>query len=99
MDSTCPPETMMPVFMGCFIIFISLIVMIITVIVYCKIFKKAGYHWALGLISLIPIGNLVLLLILAFGEWPIERQLRAGRQGGIMPPPSEGQPHQDFRGL
>jgi hypothetical protein len=95
---TYGPETAVPVFMGCFGIVIWLSVLILTALVFCKIFSKAGYHWAMGLIMLIPIGNLVMLLILAFGEWPIQRQLRAYQQGMQTPPPA-GQPYQSFRGV
>ena len=84
----------------CFILaylVIILAVLAITVLVYCKIFSKAGYHWAMGLIALIPVGNLILLLILAFGRWPIHRELEALRHSQMAPPP-EGQPHESFRG-
>jgi hypothetical protein len=54
--------------------------MIITVIAFCKIFSKAGYCWALGLLMLVPIANLVMFLVLAFSEWPILKELRALKQ-------------------
>lgn len=85
----------------CFIfayLLIILVILAVTVLVYCKIFSKAGYHWAMGLIALVPLGNFVLLLILAFGEWPIQRQLRAYQQSHLAPPPP-GQPHENFRGI
>ena len=59
---------------GCFMlamIFISLLINILYVIAFCKIFGKAGYHWALGLLMLVPIANLVMPLYLAFGQWPV----------------------------
>ena len=58
----------------------GLIATIITVIVFCKIFSKAGYSWALGLLMFIPIANLVMFLVLAFSEWPILKELRALKQ-------------------
>jgi hypothetical protein len=51
----------------------------------------------MGLIALVPLGNLILLLILAFGQWPIHRELQASRRAQVTPPP-EGQPHESFRG-
>ncbi len=57
-----------------------LVAMIITVIAFCKIFSKAGYCWALGLLMLVPIANLVMFLVLAFSEWPILKELRALKQ-------------------
>jgi len=77
---------------------IILAIVIISVLIYCKIFSKAGYHWAMGLIALVPLGNLILLLILAFGQWPIQRELEAMRHARMAPPP-EGQPHESFRGV
>ena len=37
---------------------------------FCKIFSKAGYHWALGLLMIVPIANIIMPFILAFGDWP-----------------------------
>ncbi len=42
---------------------------------FWRIFTKAGYPGALGLVCLVPsIGPLICLLILAFGTWPNEPQ-------------------------
>jgi hypothetical protein len=98
MEPQFGPENAVPiVFFGCYMLVI-LLVTILTVVVFCKIFAKAGYHWALGLIVLIPIGNIIMLLVLAFSEWPIQRQLRAYQQAQMAPPPP-GAPHQSFRGV
>lgn len=96
---TYHPTTAIPILGGCFVFFIALIVVVLTTLVFCKVFSKAGYHWALGLIALIPIGQIVLLLILAFSEWPIERQLRACQHGGTGPISPSGQPRENFRGV
>src|SRR5579859_1617340 len=50
---------------------ILLAIIVFSVIVYWKIFSKAGYSGAMGLLMFVPIANLVALCILAFGEWPI----------------------------
>lgn len=97
METTYAPESVFPIVGGCFTLAIYLVIIVVTVVAFCKICGKAGYHWAMGLLMLVPIGNLVMILILAFGEWPIERQLRACRQSPLMPP--SGEPHQNFRGL
>ena len=39
-----------------------------------KICVKAGFPGPLGLLILVPIGNLVLLFYLAFSEWPALNQ-------------------------
>ena len=82
---------------GCFMLIIWLAVIVFTVIIHCKIFSKAGYHWAMGLLMLVPIANLVMLCVLAFGQWPIHRELEALKRSQMAPPP-EGQPHEGFRG-
>jgi hypothetical protein len=40
------------------------------------IYKKAGYHPAMGCLMFIPLVNVVMLFILAFSQWPIERDLQ-----------------------
>jgi len=87
---------------GCFILaclLIGLVVSVLMVLISCKIFSKAGYHWAMGFLALIPcFGQLIVLLILAFGQWPIQRELEAMKHARMAPPP-EGQPHESFRGV
>jgi hypothetical protein len=55
-------------------------IIVFAAIVYWKIFSKAGYSGALGLLMFVPIANIVVLCILAFGEWPIYRELNQLRQ-------------------
>ena len=47
---------------------------------WCRIFAKAGFHAALGLLMLVPGLNLPVFLVLAFGAWPHQRELRALRR-------------------
>ena len=77
------------------IVLISLVLNVLYVIAFCKIFGKAGYHWAMGLLMLVPIANIIMPLVLAFGEWPIYRQMRQ-----VSPPPQSGEPpRENFRGM
>ena len=72
-----------PIFNIIFLIFMIPLIMIIVavkVLIFCKIFSRAGYSWALGLLILVPIANIVMLFVLAFAEWPIQRELRSYRQ-------------------
>ncbi|MHC4186922.1 MAG: hypothetical protein ACYSRQ_01905 [Planctomycetota bacterium] len=72
-----------PVFtglVGCFMLLIYLGVIVVTVWSFCKICSKTGYSWALGLLMLVPIANLVLILVLGFSTWPIHREMQALRQ-------------------
>lgn len=54
---------------------------------WCRIFKKAGYHGALGILCLIPIANIIMLAILAFKEWPISKSLNAEAKPSSLPAP------------
>jgi type II secretory pathway component PulF len=78
---------------------IILAVVVFSILIFCKIFSKAGYHWAMGLLVLVPIfGQIIVLLVLAFGDWPVLRELQMLKQSRMAPPP-EGQPHENFRGV
>jgi glucan phosphoethanolaminetransferase (alkaline phosphatase superfamily) len=61
-------------------ILLALLVTIIKILIYCKVFSKAGYHWALGLLMLVPIANIIMPFVLAFGDWPIQKELRLLKQ-------------------
>ncbi len=63
-----------------FALFIALIVLAIKILIFCKIFSKAGYSWALGLLILVPIANIIMVFYLAFADWPILKELRQLRQ-------------------
>ncbi len=86
----------------CFLAAYLVVILLITalmVVVFCKIFSKSGYHWAMGFICLVPgVGSLVAMLILAFADWPILKELRSLRQTPPAPAPPTAQPPQgDFR--
>jgi len=48
----------------------------ISIYLYCRIFSKVGFPWALGFLVLVPFGQLILLCMLAFGDWPVLQTLR-----------------------
>ena len=58
-------------------------------IIYCyyRIAERAGYNPWISLLALIPGASLILVLIFAFSEWPIQRELAALRAqlGGAGP--------------
>jgi hypothetical protein len=66
--------------MMAFAVLAILIVTIITLVAYCKITAKAGYHWALGILMIVPFGNIILPLYLAFADWPVHKELRQLKQ-------------------
>src|SRR6266436_3276163 len=75
---------------------VGLVGIIFAVIVYWRIFAKAGYSGALGLLMFVPIANIVVLCVLAFGEWPIYKELKYLRQqaaqGQQYPSPQQQYP-------
>ena len=58
------------------VVLVSLIAIAIKVLIFCKIFGKAGYSWALGLLMLVPIANIIMAFFLAFADWPVRKELR-----------------------
>jgi hypothetical protein len=78
-----------PLFAGIFALMVFFFVVLLTAVmvwVYCRIFSKAGYSWALGLLMIVPIANIVMPFVLAFGDWPIHKELRQlkGQQNSAM---------------
>jgi hypothetical protein len=56
--------------------FLVLTIAVIKVLIWCKLFSKAGYSWALGLLTLLPIVDIVMYFFLAFADWPVRKELR-----------------------
>ena len=66
---------------GIFVFVLALLIIIpIKLLICCMIFHKAGYSWALGLLMLVPIANIIMIFVLAFGDWPVRRELRQLKQ-------------------
>jgi type VI protein secretion system component VasK len=53
---------------------------VLVVVPYWQIFRKAGFNPALSLLMVVPLANLVMLFYLAFAEWPILKQ-QQGKAG------------------
>lgn len=75
----------------------EILITLILIFFYCfmglmwwKIFKKTGFHGALGILMLVPILNFVMMAILAFKEWPIQEQLSGS--GSVVPKKSLSAP-------
>ncbi len=71
-------------FMAAYAIFV-IIILIISLVINWRIASKAGYPGAYSLLMLIPLVNIVIILIFAFTEWPVERELKALRGGAGRP--------------
>ena len=60
-----------------------LVIMLIVVLLgigflpWFMIYKKAGYSPAMGCLMFIPLVNIIMLYVLAFSQWPIERELQS----------------------
>jgi uncharacterized membrane protein (DUF485 family) len=79
---TCCPEAF-PVFFIILImfgVFFGLIAAAIKALIFCKIFSKAGFSWALGLLILVPIANIIMAFYIAFADWPVQKEVRQLRQ-------------------
>jgi uncharacterized membrane protein YhaH (DUF805 family) len=68
---------------------VSLVFLLIAILIWFMIFKRTGMNPWLSLLMLVPIVNFVMLLILAFTEWPVQREARMLRAqaGGTYPGP------------
>ena len=58
---------------GCGLIAIYLALFIA---VWWKLISKTGNSGALALLLVIPLANLILVVFLAFSEWPLERRVK-----------------------
>jgi hypothetical protein len=55
--------------------FLTWVIMgLIIVVPFWKIFQKAGFNGALALLMLIPFINIIMVFYLAFAEWPAMRK-------------------------
>ena len=63
-----------------FVFLVVAAAIIIKAVICCRIFFKAGYHWALGLLMIVPIANIIMSFYLAFAKWPIEKDIQQLRQ-------------------
>lgn len=105
MDQSFPAQPGAPeaVFGFCFIFgFIVLGIALNIVLVvwpFCRIFSKAGYPWALGLLMMVPIADIIMRFVLAFGDWPIFRNQRGFSQSPVSPAGGGEPPKEHFRNL
>lgn len=64
---------------------IGLAIFVLSLIINWRIASKAGYSGALSLLMLIPLVNLIIVLIFAFGEWPVEAEVKRLRGASALP--------------
>ena len=63
-----------------FLIIFDLAIFVFFIYVWWRIFAKAGYSGARSLWLLVPIANVIIIIMFAFAEWPIYRELNQLRQ-------------------
>jgi len=68
------------IFIALAILLVSVLGTILLVWAYCRIFSKAGFSWAMGLLMLVPLVNAFVPFILAFSDWPVQREIRTLRE-------------------
>jgi hypothetical protein len=73
-------------FMGPIMLIICVIVLAVILIPFWFICKKAGFSPWLSLINIIPLGNIILIYILAFAEWKVA-PVPPAQFGYPYPPP------------
>jgi hypothetical protein len=61
--------------LACYGLFLIL-ALVLMVVIYWKLFSKAGYSGWLSLLMFIPLVNLGMFLFLAFADWPVLREVR-----------------------
>ncbi|MCD4727976.1 MAG: hypothetical protein K8R46_09960, partial [Pirellulales bacterium] len=64
------------------LLFIVLPLLVVFLWIWAAIFNKAGFPRGMCLLMMIPVVNFVALVIFAFSEWPIEKELFEKRRDG-----------------
>jgi len=84
------------------ILLVYAVILVVFVWAYVRIIRRAGYSGWWILIGLVPLVNVVMFLVFAFKEWPIQRELaqlramagqggyRSGLPAGGYPPAAYG---------
>ncbi len=82
-------------------VLIELVALVVVIVAAVKILPKAGYSAWFALLLLIPLVGFVMILVFAFSDWPVDKELRhyrqvgsgSGREGYPEPPwPSRSTP-------
>ena len=62
-------------FLGVYLLFVA-VVGVLGLIGWIMIIRRAGYSGAWVLIGFVPVVNLIMFLVFAFKEWPVQRETR-----------------------
>ena len=55
--------------------FVIVVILLVTIVPFWRIVSKTGLPGVLSLLFLIPFANIIMLFVLAFTKWPIEKEL------------------------
>ncbi|MGO9334785.1 MAG: hypothetical protein ACLQCU_12185 [Acidimicrobiales bacterium] len=69
------------------LVLFGLILLVVAIVAAAKILPKVGYSAWYALLLLIPVVSFVMILVFAFSDWPVDKELRRYRQGGYGPGP------------
>ncbi|MHC4552660.1 MAG: hypothetical protein ACYSUT_07830 [Planctomycetota bacterium] len=70
----------------------------LAIFLFSRIFSKAGFNWAMAFILLVPgVGGLVVMIMLAFMDWPALKELQALKGHAQAPSAPASPPPGDFR--
>ena len=58
-----------------FVVALFAVTLIVLAIAFYRLYQKAGFSGAIGLLMLVPVVNLGVALYLAFAEWPVVAEL------------------------
>jgi len=84
MDASSPhvnPAALLAILVPFFIV-----VTLIVLIPYWVIFRKAGFSPWLSLLMFVPLGNIIMLYVLAFSEWKVVPVAREPYPYPVLPP-------------
>lgn len=66
---------------GLFFALFAVFFLVFLIVIWWKIFAKTGNSGFLGLLMFVPLVNFIMLLVLAFSDWPVHRELRMLKAG------------------
>ena len=64
------------------LVIVYVVIALIVVVAWWKIFSKAGHAGALSLLLFIPLVNVIMFLWFAFSDWPVLKEVRRLRESG-----------------
>lgn len=67
-----------------FVFLLAIVMVVVGIVPYWKIFSKAGFSGWMSLLMLVPLVNLLVLYLVAFSQWNVQA---TSYQQRVPPPP------------